>query len=138
MKTRRGAGGLLPGLIALAALSGCAPEGTAATGAAEAFHRALAGSDMAAACSLLQPHTREETARSSDSGTCEDQLEKEKAKLTDPGNVLHTEQYGQDAFVQFENDAVFLAISEGGWKVTAAGCKPNGEEAPYACEVGGK
>ncbi|MFC7847614.1 hypothetical protein ACFUTU_03970 [Arthrobacter sp. NPDC057388] len=135
MKTRRGAGGLLPGLLAMVVLSGCAPEGTASTGAAEAFHRAVSGSDMTAACALLQPHTREETARSSDDGSCESQLQK--AKLTDPGKVLRTEQYGQDAFVQFENDAVFLAVSGGGWKVTAAGCRPNGEEAPYTCEVGG-
>lgn len=116
-------------------LSGCAPEGTASTGAAEAFQRAVAGSDMTAACALLQPHTREEAARSSDNGSCESQLQK--AKMPDPGNVLRTEQYGQNAFVQFENDAVFLAVSEGGWKVTAAGCKPNGEDAPYTCEVGG-
>jgi hypothetical protein len=78
-------------------LSGCAPEGTASTGAAEAFHRAVSGSDMTAACALLQPHTREETARSSDDGSCESQLQ----------------------------------------KVTAAGCRPNGEESPYTCEVGG-
>lgn len=135
MKTRRGARSLLPGLLAIAVLSGCAPEGTASTGAAEAFHRAVSGSDLAAACALLQPHTREETARSSDDGRCEGQLQK--AKLPDPGKVLRTEQYGQDAFVQFENDAVFLAVSGGGWKVTAAGCRPNGEEAPYTCEVGG-
>ena len=135
MKTRRGAGGLLPGLLALVVLTGCAPEGTASTGAAEAFHRAMAGSDMTAACALLQPHTREETARSSDDGSCESQLQK--ATLSDPGKVLRTEQYGQDAFIQFENDAVFLAVSGGGWKVTAAGCKPNGEDAPYTCEVGG-
>jgi hypothetical protein len=116
-------------------MAGCSAEGTAATGAAVAFHRAVAGSDTATACSLLQPHTRDETARSGDSGTCEEQLKK--AKLSDPGRVLRTEQYGQNAFVQFENDAVFLAVSEGGWKVTAAGCKPNSEDAPYTCEVGG-
>lgn len=136
----RAAGGLHLGILALlvlsgGALSGCAAEGTEAAKAAEAFHRAVAASDMAAACALLQPHTREETARSSDNGSCESQLQK--AKLPDPGKVLRTEQYGQDAFVRFENDAVFLAVSGGGWKVTAAGCKPNGEEAPYTCEVGG-
>jgi hypothetical protein len=90
---------------------------------------------MAAACSLLQPNTREETARSGESGTCEAQLEK--AQLPDPGNVVRTEVYGRDAFVEFENDTVFLAVSEGGWRVTGAGCSPRGE-APYTCEVGGK
>jgi hypothetical protein len=51
--------------------------------------------------------------------------------------VLGTKVYGRDAFVEFEHDTVFLAASEGGWHVTAAGCTPNGE-APYTCEVGGK
>lgn len=135
MKTRRGAKGLPLGLAAVLALSGCAPEGAAATAAAENFHRAVSGSDTAAACSLLQSKTREETARSGDAGTCEGQLEKE--QLPDPGSVLSAEVYGRDAFVEFEHDAVFLAVAEGGWKVTAAGCTPHGE-APYTCEVGGK
>ena len=142
MKTLRAARGLRPGILALLALSGCvlsgcaAADGTQAAEAAEAFHQDLAGSNMTAACSLLQSETRKETARSSDAGTCESQLEK--AKIPDPGKLLSTEQYGRDAFVEFEHDTVFLAQSEGGWRVTGAGCTPNGEEAPYTCEVGGK
>ena len=140
MKTPRGAA-LRIGLLALlalsgCALSGCAPEGTAASLAAEEFHRDVAKSDMTAACSLLQSKTREDTARSRDAGTCEGQLEK--AKIPDAGKLLSTEQFGRDAFVEFENDAVFLAASDAGWKITGAGCTPNGEEAPYTCEVGGK
>ncbi|MGN7251669.1 MULTISPECIES: hypothetical protein [unclassified Arthrobacter] len=96
----------------------------------------MANSDMTAACSLLQSKTREDTARASDAGTCESQLEK--AKIPDAGKLLSTEQFGRDAFVEFENDVVFLAASDAGWKITGAGCKPNGEEAPFTCEVGGK
>jgi hypothetical protein len=141
VKTPRAAGGLRFGILALlvlsgGVLSGCAPEGTAAAEAAEAFHRDVARSDLTAACSLLQSKTREETARSSDAGTCESQLEK--AKFADPGKLLGTEQFGRDAFVEFEKDTVFLAASDSGWKITGAGCTPNGEEAPYTCEVGGK
>ena len=141
VKTPRGDRTLRIGLLTLfvlsgGALSGCAPEGTAAAEAAEAFHRDVAGSDMTAACSLLQSKTRQETARSSDAGTCESQLEK--AQFTDPGNLLSTEQFGRNAFVEFENDTVFLAASDAGWKITGAGCTPSGEEAPYTCEVGGK
>jgi hypothetical protein len=141
VKTPRGGRGLQFGLLALLALSGCglsgcAPEGTAAAEAAEEFHRDVASSDMTAACSLLQSRTREETARSSDAGTCESQLEK--AKIPDAGKLLSTEQFGREAFVEFENDAVFLAASDAGWRITGAGCTPNGEEAPYTCEVGGK
>jgi hypothetical protein len=116
-------------------LSGCAAEGTGAADAAEAFHRDIAGSDMTAACSLLQSKTREDTARSSDAGTCESQLKK--AQVPEPGKLLSTEQFGRNAFVEFEHDTVFLAESDGGWRVTGAGCTPNGEEAPYTCEVGG-
>ncbi|MBT2549430.1 hypothetical protein [Arthrobacter sp. ISL-65] len=140
MKTRRAARGLRFGLLPLLALSGgvlsgCAAEGTEAAEAAEAFHRDVAGSDMTAACSLLQSKTREETARSSDAGTCESQLEK--AQFGDPGKLLSTEQFGRDAFIEFENDTVFLAASDAGWRITGAGCTANGEEAPYTCEVGG-
>jgi len=117
-------------------LSGCAADGAAAAEAAEAFHRDVAVSDMTAACSLLQSKTREDTARSSDAGTCESQLEK--AKIPDPGKLLSTEQFGRDAFVEFEKDTVFLAASDAGWRITGVGCAPNGEEAPYTCEVGGK
>jgi hypothetical protein len=142
VKTPRVARGLRLGILALLALSGCvlsgcaAADGTQAAEAAEAFHRDVASSNMTAACSLLQSETRKETARSSDAGTCESQLEK--AKIPDPGQLLSTEQYGRDAFVEFEHDTVFLAQSKGGWQVTGAGCTPNGEEAPYTCEVGGK
>jgi hypothetical protein len=141
VKTPRAGRGLRFGLLAVlalsgAVLSGCAADGTQAAEAAEEFHRDVASSDMTAACSLLQSKTREETARSSDAGTCESQLEK--AQIPDPGKLLSTEQFGRDAFVEFENDAVFLAASDAGWKITGVGCTPSGEEAPYTCEVGGK
>jgi hypothetical protein len=141
VKTPRGVGSLRFGLLSLLAvsgsvLSGCAADGTGAAEAAEAFQRDVAGSDMTAACSLLQSKTREETARTSDAGTCESQLEK--AKMPDAGRLLSTEQFGRDAFVEFEHDTVFLAASNAGWRITGAGCTPNGEEAPYTCEVGGK
>jgi hypothetical protein len=102
---------------------------------AEGFHRAVARSDMGAACSLLQPQTREETAQSGESGTCEGQLKK--AQLPNPGKEVSTKVYGREAFVEFEHDVVFLADSQGGWRVTGAGCSPRGD-APYKCEVGGK
>ena len=142
VKTPRAVRGLRLGILALLAVSGCvlsgcaAADGTQAAEAAEAFHRDVASSNMTAACSMLQSETREETARSSDAGTCESQLEK--AKIPDPGKLLGTEQFGRDAFVEFEHDTVFLAASNAGWRVTGAGCTPKGEEMPYTCEVGGK
>ena len=140
-RTRSGVGpSMKPGMYltvvaiaALLALTGCAPEGTAAADAAREFHQALSGSEWSAACSMLASDKREKTAREQES-SCEDHLRN--LQIQEPGTVTRTETYGRGAFVEFENDAVFLAAAEGGWKITAAGCTPNGD-APYTCEVGG-
>jgi hypothetical protein len=123
------------GLMPLLALSACAPVGTAAAGAAQEFHQAVMAGHLSEACSLLQAETRKETARTGGPGSCENQLQG--AHLPDAGKSLHTEIYGRNAVVEFEKDTVFLTASEAGWKITAAGCTPQGE-APYTCEVGGK
>jgi hypothetical protein len=132
---RRSAVLVLASLVAVLAVSGCAPDGTAAAGAAQEFHQALTSSDWSSACSMLQSKTREEVAREQDS-TCEDRFRA--LQVQPPGTVTRSEIYGRSAFIEFENDAVFLAAEEGGWHITAAECTPNGEEAPYTCEVGGK
>jgi hypothetical protein len=121
------------GIAALLAVTGCAPDGTAPADAAQEFHQAMSASDWSSACSMLETDTREKTAREQEN-SCEDHLRN--LQLQEPGTVTHTEIYGRGAFVEFENDAVFLAASGGGWKITAAGCTPNGD-APYTCEVGG-
>ncbi|VXB76147.1 conserved exported hypothetical protein [Arthrobacter sp. 9AX] len=121
------------GIAALMGVCGCAPEGTGAADAAQTFHQAVSASDWSSACSMLKSDTREKTAQEQES-TCEDHLRS--AHIQEPGAVTRTEIYGRGAFVEFENAAVFLANAEGGWKITAAGCTPNGD-APYTCEVGG-
>ncbi|CCQ45131.1 hypothetical protein ARTSIC4J27_1064 [Pseudarthrobacter siccitolerans] len=124
---------VVAGIAALLAVSGCAPDGTAPADAAQEFHQAMSSSDWSSACSMLESDTREKTAREQE-GSCEDHLRN--LQIQEPGTVARTETYGRGAFVEFENDAVFLAAAEGGWKITAAGCTPNGD-APYTCEVGG-
>jgi hypothetical protein len=121
------------GIVALLAVSGCAPDGAAPADAAQEFHQSLSRSDWSAACAMLQSDTRGKTAREQES-SCEEHLGN--LQVQEPGTVTRTEIYGRAAFVEFEHDAVFLAAAEGGWKVTAAGCTPNGD-APYTCEVGG-
>jgi hypothetical protein len=124
---------VLAGIAPMLALSGCAPDGAAPADTAEEFHQALSSSDWSSACSMLLSDTREKTAQEQES-SCEDHLRN--LQIQEPGTLTRTEIYGRGAFVEFENDAVFLAAAEGGWKITAAGCTPNGE-APYTCEVGG-
>jgi hypothetical protein len=119
----------------LLTLAACAPDRTAAAAAAaEEFHRALIAGNVSGACSLLQAETREKTAGNGDAGSCESGLRGQ--ELADAGKIVHTDIYGRNALVEFEKDTVFLTASKDGWKVTAAGCTPNGD-APFLCEVGG-
>jgi hypothetical protein len=122
--------------LSLLTLAACAPDRTAgAAAAAEEFHRAYTAGNVSEACSLLQAETREKTASTGGAGSCENELQGQ--QLPDAGNILQTDVYGRNALVEFEKDTVFLTASKDGWKVTAAGCTPNGE-APYRCEIGGK
>ncbi|MET4620764.1 hypothetical protein ABIE18_002220 [Arthrobacter sp. 2762] len=120
--------------LLLLAATGCAVDTSGATKVAEDFHRAVNASDWAAACDLLQPAIREE-AEQQDGDDCQTHLAS--AHLRNPGEVVKTEAYGREALVQFEGDAVFVAVSGSSWRVTAAGCTPR-EETPYSCEVGGR
>jgi hypothetical protein len=119
------------GLLVLLAISGCAPDGTAAVDTAQKFSQALAASDWSGACAMLLADAREKVAKDR---TCEENLQA--LQIPEPGTVTRTGIYGRSALIEFENDAVFLTVAEGGWKITAAGCTPNGAK-PYTCEVGG-
>jgi hypothetical protein len=52
------------------------------------------------------------------------------------GTVRAVEVWGDGAQVRLTADTVFLTETGTGWKVTAAGCEPRGEQ-PYDCEVEG-
>ncbi|BCW06290.1 hypothetical protein NtRootA1_24280 [Arthrobacter sp. NtRootA1] len=120
--------------LLLLAGTGCAVDTSGATKVAEDFHRAVNTSDWAAACDLLQPTIRDKS-KEKDGDDCQTHLAS--VHLRDPGEVVKTEGYGREALVQFERDAVFVAVSGSSWRVTAAGCTPR-EEIPYSCEVGGR
>jgi hypothetical protein len=52
------------------------------------------------------------------------------------GPVLQTSVWGDEAQVRLAGDTLFLTRTGAGWKVTAAGCRPNGD-LPYECRVEG-
>jgi len=52
------------------------------------------------------------------------------------GTARAVEVWGDGAQVRLTADTVFLTETGTGWKVTAAGCEPRGEQ-PYDCEVEG-
>lgn len=125
-----------PAAGALLVLAGCAGQGSVedrpASDAAEHFTRAVR-SDPAAACGLLAPQTR--VKLEDEQGPCRTSLPESKVPQ-DAGSVREVKVYGKDAVAYLERDTVFLARFDDGWRVTAAGCTPNGDR-PYDCDVEG-
>jgi hypothetical protein len=122
--------------LALAAMGITTTAGCAAaaeptvSAAAERFAGAVARHDGVAACSLLTDDARHDTETFG--RTCPGQL----ATLPDPGAVAGVEVWGDTAQVRLAGDTVFLLRFPDGWRISAAGCTPQGD-APYRCEVGG-
>ena len=134
MKWTRLAPGTLAGLGLL--LAGCSgpgsPRATSAAHAAEAF-TAAAADRPGAACGLLAPGTAHELVDSS--GSCAQGVTE--AHLPAAGQVLDVQVYGLDAMVRLQDDTIFLALFDSGWRVTAAGCTAQEPERPYSCDVKG-
>ena len=122
-------------LVGVAALSGCSGHGsseTDAAGAAAMRFSSLARTDATTACRLLAPQTASELEKAS--GSCGRGL----ADADPPagGGLRDVEVYGFDAIARLDDDTVFLARFDKGWRVTAAGCtaQPDG---PYECDIKG-
>jgi hypothetical protein len=47
-----------------------------------------------------------------------------------------SQAFGRSAQVVMDDDVLFLAIFDGQWRITAAGCQSRGEQ-PYECQVKG-
>ena len=114
-----------------AGTAGCAAAGEQTVAAtAGRFAGAVARHDGATACTLLTDdarHDAETFGRSCAAGL---------ATLPDPGAVQQVEVWGDTAQVHLAGDTVFLLRFPDGWRVSAAGCAPQGD-APYRCEVRG-
>lgn len=129
---RRGLLGL-PLLVALLA-AGCASSaGDPARRAAERFTGAVGGEDTATACALLA-----ETARHRLEAATQQACPVALARLPIPHDAPAASQaWGDGAQVRTGADTVFLREIDSTWLVTAAGCRPTGEQQPYECVVGG-
>lgn len=93
---------------------------------------AFATGDPATRCALLAPDTLAAVERST-STSCRRVVA---GLAPSGGRVLRTSVWGDAAQVQTAEDTLFLTRTSGGWKITAAGCAPNGD-APYICTVDG-
>lgn len=106
---------------------------SAAASVADEFAQALDASDAAAACGYLAPRTKSDLEQSAGKA-CPAALTEE--KLPSAGTVEETDAFGTMAEVKFSKDTMFLAEFKGGWKVMAAGCKPQPGQ-PYDCRLQG-
>jgi hypothetical protein len=122
--------------LALTALAGCASVGERGDAAAAVATRLLTAVDDqngAAACAVLAPNTASEVEQSAGKPCAQAILDED---LPAPGSVTGTDVYGQWAQVRLSDDAVFLAVFTGGWRVVAAGCRPR-QDRPYDCVLQG-
>ena len=117
--------------LGVAATAGCAaaaqPDVSAAAGQ---FRDAVGRHDGAAACALLTDDARDDTETFG--RDCARQL----ATLPDPGAVEQVEIWGDAAQVRLAGDTLFLLRFPDGWRISGAGCTPQGDT-PYRCEVQG-
>jgi hypothetical protein len=120
-------------VICLVVLTGCASQSgrDGATGVATRFLDAVASADAEAACALLSPRTREDLT-TSDGAPCAEVLPTDRLG----GTVRDADTWSDQAVVTTDHSTLFLTEFDSGWRVSAAGCEPDGEE-PYRCVVGG-
>ena len=128
--------GLVVAALAVAAL-GCAGCGSdrdaAARDVGQRFYAALQAGDGEGACRLLAPGTVEELEDSAREGCADAVLE---AGVPAPGRTLGATVYGDQGQLRSESDMAFVAQFPEGWRVTAAGCEPQGTR-PYDCALKG-
>ena len=136
MQASLGSRVLVVAIIVTATGSGCTPQqgnpevGDVASVVGQFSSHAV--SDADAACALLAPDTAMELEQAS--GSCGRGLTA--AHLSDGGRVRDVQVYGLDAMVRLDNDTVFMARFDDGWRITAAGCVPQGD-GPYDCDIRG-
>jgi hypothetical protein len=119
-------------LLALA-FSGCGTSGSErdARGSVERFFTAFSRHDGSAACDELSEETVSEVEKS-EKKPCDQGILSEDVS---PAPVADVSVYMHSAQVKLRGGgAVFLDLTPQGWKVSAAGCKPQPGK-PYQCEL---
>jgi hypothetical protein len=130
----------LPGLALLAAAAvataGCGQSGDRDTVRATTtrFLAAYSAHQGAQACAALSEDTRK-ALQSQEKRPCPDAIGQ--VELT-PGAVKHVDVELTDAKVDLTGgESLFLSVEAAGWKITAVGCKPQGDptDTPMDCEL---
>lgn len=127
----------LLGVATAAALAGCGAPASVqdeVRESATSFTRLVAAGQYAPACERLAPATRTELESDADAA-CPAALASLRLPPATP--VYRVEVYGQQAWVELRGDTMFLARTDTGWVVTAAGCLLHSGEV-YECTVKGR
>jgi hypothetical protein len=118
----------------LLALAGCGRDGDRASAAsvAEGFYAAVAKHDGASACARLSAETRkaleEQASMPCARAVVRLDLSGRRARLVSV--------YSVGAVVELaRGDTVFLEDTNQGWRISAAGCRPQARGEPADCEV---
>jgi hypothetical protein len=131
---------VLPGLtllaIAAVALSGCGQSADRDTVRATStrFLAAYAAHQGDAACAALSEDTRKELV-SQEKKPCADAIG---SVELEPGPVRHVDVELTNAKVDLGGgESLFLSDESAGWKISAVGCKPQGDptNTPMDCEL---
>jgi hypothetical protein len=120
--------------IASLALAGCGRSGDRATvrGVAEGFYAAVGQHDGAGACARLSADARKALEQQA-SAPCRRAV----LHLDLSGSHAHIVRvYSTNAAVELvRGDTVFLQQTHSGWRIAAAGCRPQARGEPADCEV---
>jgi hypothetical protein len=122
-------------LLVLAVLPGCGTgaDDRDARSAATRFEAAIQAHDGAAACDQLSDDASSKL-ESSEKKPCGKAILS--IELKPSRAVVETSVWVTSAQVRLAHDTLFLDETPRGWKISAAGCKPQPEK-PYDCELEG-
>ncbi|MEU0786958.1 hypothetical protein ABZ341_36020 [Streptomyces sp. NPDC006173] len=120
-------------IVGLTACGAPSKRVDAASGAATTFEKAVSGGNRTAMCAALAPQTRSEV-EDSEKKVCTEAISEE--DLSDGGAVRRVDVWGHQARAVLAADTLFLSQFPGGWKIVAAGCRPQPGK-PYQCSVKG-
>src|SRR5919205_1958134 len=113
--------------VLLSAVAGCAPAAgkSEAAAAATRFAAALTHKDGGGACAMLS-----QAARSSVETSSREECQRAILDVRSSTGATEVSLWGDEAQVRIGTDTIFLDSTTSGWRVRAAGCKPQGNNRP--------
>jgi hypothetical protein len=126
------------GLAAYSALGIVRNSDDPAAGAAvTAFGRALRQNEGARACALLSSNTQSRVEQERKK-PCREGIVEIASDVQPNGRLTRVDVAESSGFVTTaDGSAFFVDKTSAGWKLSAAGCKPQAGDAPYSCALQG-